>query len=78
VWTFKAHAKGTSMTGKSYLYRATKRFLSGTRYESPIEAVEKGIRTLDEWTLILSEERELERPYSKAALDARRFLDDIR
>ncbi len=64
------------MTDKSYLYRATRRFLSGTRYQSPIEAVEKGTRTLDEWSLILSEERELERPFSKAALSAKRYLED--
>jgi hypothetical protein len=40
--------------------RATQRFLEGTKYRSPVEAVEAGIRTLGQWADILAEERELE------------------
>ncbi len=45
----------------SYMKRAAKRFLEGTRCRHPIEAVEKGVKSLDEWALVLMEERELER-----------------
>jgi hypothetical protein len=48
------------MKKQSYLTRATRRFLDGTRHSSPVDAVLAGVRTLDEWALILQEERELE------------------
>jgi hypothetical protein len=43
-----------------YYKRASKRFLTGTRYKTPCEAVEAGAKTLREWTQILEEERSLE------------------
>jgi hypothetical protein len=44
----------------SYMKRATQRFLEGTKFRSPVDAVEAGIRTMGEWADILAEERELE------------------
>lgn len=44
----------------NYMKRATQRFLEGTKYRSPVEAVEAGLRTLGQWADILAEERELE------------------
>jgi hypothetical protein len=43
-----------------YLRRSVQRFLGFTRYRSPFEAVLYGVRTLEQWTNILNEERELE------------------
>lgn len=48
------------MSRQSYLTRAKKRFLEGTSYRVPVEAVTRGRRTLDQWASILEEERELE------------------
>jgi hypothetical protein len=45
----------------SYLKRAVERFLEGTKCRAPEEAVSKGLRTLEDWTLILSDELELNR-----------------
>jgi hypothetical protein len=47
----------------SYFKRASRRFLNGTRYRTPAEAVEAGSRTLEQWVSMLSEERELEGAY---------------
>jgi hypothetical protein len=44
----------------SYLKRASKRFLEGTKFKSPIAAVEAGVRTLESWVEILVEECENE------------------
>jgi hypothetical protein len=44
----------------SYLKRASKRFLDGTKFKSPIAAVEAGVRSLENWVEILVEERENE------------------
>ena len=44
----------------SYLKRASKRFLEGTKFRSPVAAVEAGVRTLESWAEILLEERENE------------------
>ncbi len=49
------------MRRQSYLRRATRRFLEGTRHRVPVEAVAAGIRTLETWASILDEEREIER-----------------
>jgi hypothetical protein len=49
------------MRRQSYLRRATRRFLEGTRYRIPVEAVAAGVRTLETWASILDEEREIER-----------------
>jgi hypothetical protein len=43
-----------------YLRRAKKRFLEGLWYSAPVDAVLAGKRTLEQWTDIVSEERELE------------------
>ena len=51
------------MRRSSYLKRASKQFLSGTRYKSPFEAVEAGVRTLTHWAEILRQEREIEQAY---------------
>jgi hypothetical protein len=44
----------------NYLKRASKRFLAGTRCKWPCDAVESGIRTLEQWASILAEERDIE------------------
>ena len=44
----------------AYIKKATKRFLDGTNFRSPIDAVEAGARSLEEWSEILFQERELE------------------
>ena len=51
------------MRRHKYTKRASQRFLQGTRYRTPVEAVEAGVRTLEEWTDILAEEREAEYRY---------------
>jgi hypothetical protein len=43
-----------------YLKRATKKFLHGTKFRAPVEAVEAGFRSLGEWADTLTQERELE------------------
>jgi hypothetical protein len=48
------------MRKADYWKRASKQFLTGTRFKSPCEAVEAGARTLEEWARVLQEERELE------------------
>jgi hypothetical protein len=48
------------MRRADYWKRASKQFLTGTRFKSPCEAVEAGARTLEEWARMLQEERELE------------------
>ena len=53
-----------------YFKRAAKRFLAGTRYKTPVEAVEAGVLTLEDWSLVLSEERDLELLSLEAKRDA--------
>lgn len=48
------------MKQTGYLKRATKKFLHGTKFKSPVEAVEAGIRDLGEWADTLTNERELQ------------------
>ncbi len=48
------------MKQAGYLKRATKKFLHGTKFRSPVEAVEAGIRDLGDWADTLTNERELE------------------
>ena len=43
-----------------YFKRAAKRFLAGTRYKNPFEAVEAGVLSLEAWSALLTEERDLE------------------
>jgi hypothetical protein len=40
-----------------YYKRASKKFLAGTKHNTPCEAVESGTKTLLEWSNILEEER---------------------
>jgi hypothetical protein len=46
-----------------YFKRASKRFLNGSKFKTPFEAVEAGARTLEEWSRVLLEERELEQTH---------------
>ncbi len=48
------------MKRTNYMKRATLRFLEGTKFRTPVEAVEAGIRNLGEWADMLAEEREAE------------------
>jgi DNA invertase Pin-like site-specific DNA recombinase len=57
---------------QTYLTRAKKRFLEGTSYRVPVEAVTRGRRTLDQWASILEEERELEENRIRAHIIAGR------
>ena len=41
-----------------YYKRASRRFLSGTHFKTPCDAVEAGVKTLLEWTQVLEEERQ--------------------
>lgn len=47
-----------------YFKRAAKRFLNGTRFRTPCDAVEAGTRTLETWCRMLAEEHEVERERS--------------
>jgi hypothetical protein len=60
------------MRKMSYMKRAAKRFLEGTRCKQPIEAVERGLRTLEDWVDCLNAERELERQMQSAARHSER------
>lgn len=55
-----------------YFKRASKRFLNGSKFKTPVEAVEAGARTLEEWSRILLEERELEQGFAQRRLLRRR------
>jgi hypothetical protein len=67
------------MRRTSYLKRASRRFLEGTRYKSPVEAVEAGARTLEAWADILGEEREVENEYLRErSLTRRRTFEERR
>jgi hypothetical protein len=48
------------MRRTSYLKRATRRFLDGTKFKTPFEAVEAGVLSLSNWSRLLAEEREIE------------------
>jgi hypothetical protein len=67
-WTVfsKFKTQGVLVRKQSYLTHATRRFLEGTRHNSPIDAVLAGVRTLDVWASILDEERELEQIRNQA------------
>lgn len=56
----------------SYLKRASRRFLAGTRFIAPIQAVEAGVRSLEEWASILTEERDYEFEYLRTRSIKRR------
>jgi hypothetical protein len=48
-----------------YMTRAKRRFLEGTRFRAPIDAVLAGVRTLENWATILEEEREWEAAHQR-------------
>jgi hypothetical protein len=54
------HPLEVSMRTSPYYKRASKRFLAGTRFKTPCDAVGAGARTLHEWTQVLEEERSIE------------------
>jgi hypothetical protein len=54
-----------------YFKRASKRFLTGLKFKTPVEAVEAQARTLEEWSRILLEERELEQVFAQRRLSRR-------
>jgi hypothetical protein len=66
------HPLEVHMRTSPYFKRASKRFLTGTRFKTPCDAVEAGAKTLLEWTHILEEERSLE--MQVMAQRARRYL----
>jgi hypothetical protein len=47
--------------GGAYLIKARVRFLEGTRFKTPEECVQAGVRSIREWSDILSEERQMAR-----------------
>jgi hypothetical protein len=59
------------MRRSSYLKRASRRFLEGTHYRSPVEAVEAGALNLNDWVRTLSEERDEERQYQEERVQLR-------
>jgi hypothetical protein len=59
------------MRPTSYLRRASKRFLEGTRFRSPFEAVEAGVDTLERWVEVLAEEREAAQARKDSKLERR-------
>ncbi len=57
----------------TYLEKAVKRFLAETTCKTPEEAVLRGIRTLEDWSLILLTELELQRRVVRQAKDFQRY-----
>jgi hypothetical protein len=51
----------------NYMKRASQRFLQGTKFRSPFDAVESGMRSLADWADMLSEERERESELNRMA-----------
>jgi hypothetical protein len=51
------------MKRTNYLKRAAERFLHDLDAYSPIEAVERGLRSIEEWLELLEQEREQEMAY---------------
>ena len=64
------------MRRTNYMKRASQRFLEGTTFRSPFEAVQAGVRSLVDWTQLLAEERDAEmqeRPRAKRPPSYREF-----
>lgn len=55
-----------------YLKRAKHRFLQGTRFRTPYDAVESGKRTIEDWLSILCDERETYFAQQRALADLRK------
>ena len=67
------------MRRTSYLKRASRRFLEGTRFKAPVEAVEAGERSLTDWAEMLAEEREAENEYLRQrSVNRRMALEERR
>jgi hypothetical protein len=67
------------MRRTSYLKRASRRFLEGTRFKAPVEAVEAGERSLTDWAEMLAEERETENEYLRQrSVNRRMALEERR
>ena len=49
------------MRKSPYYKRAAKQFLHGLKFRTPCEAVEAGVRSLEDWSNLLLEEREVDR-----------------
>jgi hypothetical protein len=49
------------MRKSPYYKRAAKQFLHGLKFRTPCEAVEAGVRSLEDWSNLLLEERESDR-----------------
>ncbi len=49
----------------AYYKRAAKKFLAGTRFKSPFEAVMAGVKTLEDWADMLTLERKIEDQYNQ-------------
>ena len=56
----------------AYYKRAAKRFLAGTRFKSPFEAVTAGVKTLEDWADTLTFEREIEEQYDQERREKRK------
>jgi hypothetical protein len=55
---------------KKFLRRASRQFCAGTPFKSPIQAVEAGLRTLEEWVDVLNETRDAQRAFLQAKKDS--------
>ncbi len=56
----------------AYYKRAAKKFLAGTRFKAPFEAVTAGIKTLEDWADMLALEREIEDQYDQERRENRK------
>ena len=65
-------AAGVRMRRTSYLKRASRRFLAGTKFKTPYQAVEAGACSLASWSRLLAEEREIEEAFQLARKNAER------
>jgi hypothetical protein len=62
----------------SYLKRATRRFLEGTKFKTPYEAVDAGALNLTNWSRLLAEEREVEEAYQRSRKNVGRDYKSMR
>lgn len=56
----------------AYYKRAAKKFLAGTRFKAPFEAVMAGVKTLEDWADMLGLEREIEDQYDQERREHRK------
>ncbi len=60
------------MRRSAYYKRAAKKFLAGTRFKAPFEAVMAGVKTLEDWADMLTLEREIEDQYDQERRENRK------